>query len=241
MAGSRGKAIEWRPVPAPAAGVVLEGRLVRLEPLDPGRHGAALYQAAQGPDADPALWDYLFVGPFAGPAEFGAYLKECAATRDPLFFAIVDRRTEQPAGMASYLRITPAHGVIEIGHIWFGTSIQRTPQATEAIYLLARHAFDDLGYRRLEWKCDSLNQRSRRAAERFGFRYEGLFRQHMVVKGRNRDTTWFAMLDEEWPVVRAAFEKWLAPENFDAAGQQQASLATIRTSQNPGEPSTLAE
>ena len=208
MAGLRGKAIEWQSVPAPVR-VVLEGRLVRLEPLDPKRHGAALCQAAQGPDADPALWDYLAYGPFDTRDAFIDWLGGCAASTDPLFFAIVDRRTEQAAGMASYMRITPDHGVIEIGHIWFGTSIQRTPQATEAIYLLARHAFDDLGYRRLEWKCDSLNQRSRRAAERFGFRYEGLFRQHMVVKGRNRDTTWFAMLDEEWPVVRAAFEEWL--------------------------------
>ncbi|HEX5416285.1 MAG TPA: GNAT family protein [Chloroflexota bacterium] len=227
MAGHWGEVLDWRPAAAPER-AVHDGRLVRLEPLDPARHGSALYQAAQGSGADPALWDYLSVGPFAGPIEFITYLKECALSRDPLFFAIVDRRTEAAVGMLSYLRITPAHGVIEIGHIWFGTSLQRTPGATEAIYLLARHAFDDLGYRRLEWKCDSLNARSRRAAERFGFRYEGLFRQHLVVKGRNRDTTWFAILDAEWPRIRAAFEKWLAPDNFDANGQQRATLGEIR-------------
>jgi RimJ/RimL family protein N-acetyltransferase len=128
------------------------------------------------------------------------------------------------------MRITPDHGVIEIGHIWFAPALQRTRQATEAIYLLARHAFDDLGYRRFEWKCDSLNQPSRQAAERFGFVFEGVFRQHMVIKDRNRDTAWFSILDGEWPVVRAAFEAWLAPENFDEEGRQRRRLAEVRNS-----------
>jgi RimJ/RimL family protein N-acetyltransferase len=128
------------------------------------------------------------------------------------------------------MRITPEHGVIEIGHIWFASALQRTRQATEAIYLLARHAFDDLGYRRFEWKCDSLNQPSRRAAERFGFVFEGVFRQHMVIKDRNRDTAWFSILDGEWPLVRAAFEAWLAPENFDEEGRQRRPLAEVRNS-----------
>ena len=134
---------------------------------------------------------------------------------------------EQAAGVASYLRITPDHGVIEIGHIWFGASLRRTSAATEAIYLLAAHAFDDLGYRRLEWKCDALNRASRRAAERFGFQFEGVFRQHMVVKGRNRDTAWFAITDEEWPAVRAGFRAWLSPSNRDDAGLQRRGLAEL--------------
>ena len=145
----------------------------------------------------------------------------------PLFFAVVDVASDRPSGMASFLRMTAEHGVIEIGHIWFGATLQRTPAATEAIYLLARRAFD-LGYRRLEWKCNARNDRSRRAAERFGFAYEGIFRQHLVVKGRNRDTAWYAMLDGEWPVARAAFERWMAPENFNPAGRQIASLQELR-------------
>ena len=131
-------------------------------------------------------------------------------------------------GVVSYLRIEPEHGCIEIGHIWFGAALQRTPAATETIYLLARHAFDDLGHRRLEWKCDAANARSRRAAERFGFTFEGVFRQHMIVKGRNRDTAWFALLDGEWPAARAAYEAWLRPENFDADGRQLSPLAAAR-------------
>jgi RimJ/RimL family protein N-acetyltransferase len=131
--------------------------------------------------------------------------------------------------MCSYLRMTPEHGSIEIGHIWFGAALQRTPQATEAIFLLARHVFDDLGYRRLEWKCDAANARSRRAAERFGFSYEGTFRHHMVVRGRNRDTAWFAIVDDDWPAVSDGFERWLAPANFDAAGNQLAALESLRS------------
>ncbi len=136
--------------------------------------------------------------------------------------------------MASYLRMVPEHGVIEIGHIWFSPGLQRTRQATEAIYLMSRHVFDDLGYRRLEWKCDALNEPSRRAAARFGFTYEGVFRQHLVVKGRNRDSAWFSIVDGEWPLIRAAFEAWLAPENFDAAGVQRRSLAVIRAAMTGG-------
>jgi RimJ/RimL family protein N-acetyltransferase len=130
--------------------------------------------------------------------------------------------------MASFLRMAPEHGVIEIGHIWFAPALQRTRQATEAIYLMARHVFDDLGYRRLEWKCDALNEPSRRAAQRFGFTFEGVFRQHMVVKGRNRDSAWFSILDGEWPAIREAFEAWLGPENFDADGRQRQTLAAVR-------------
>jgi RimJ/RimL family protein N-acetyltransferase len=157
-----------------------------------------------------------------------AWLTSCAASADPLFLAVIDRASGRAAGVVSYLRIEPEHGVIEIGHIWFGHALQRTPAATETIHLLARHAFDDLGNRRLEWKCDAANARSRRAAERFGFTFEGVFRQHMIIKGRNRDTAWYALLDSEWPAARDAFEAWLAPENFDADGRQRRSLAELR-------------
>ena len=206
---------------SPPAHRALVGARVRLEPLDPERHAGDLLAAAAG---DPKLWDYLPYGPFADVEELRAYLAERADSTDPLFLAIIDTATERASGVVSYLRIAPEHGCIEIGHIWFGAPLQRTPAATETIYLLARHAFDDLGNRRLEWKCDAANARSRRAAERFGFTYEGVFRQHMIVKGRNRDTAWFSLLDSEWPAARAAFEAWLSPENFDADGRQRSAL-----------------
>jgi RimJ/RimL family protein N-acetyltransferase len=204
------------------------GSRIRLDPLDAAAHAADLYAAAQGPGADPELWDHLGYGPFGHEDELGAWIRANAAGRDPLFFALVDTETGRARGVASYLRIDPEMGAIEIGHIWFGGALQRTPAATEAIYLLARHAFDGLGYRRLEWKTDALNARSRAAAERFGFSFEGVFRQHMVVKGRNRDTAWFSLLDAEWPAARAAFEAWLDPANFDADGRQRRKLAELR-------------
>ena len=204
----------------------LQGTRVRLEPLDPERHAEDLLAASQG---DPELWRYLPYGPFADAGELRAWLAEHAPSADPLFLAVVDTATERASGVVSYLRIEPEHGCIEIGHIWFGAPLQRTPAATETIYLLARHAFDDLGHRRLEWKCDAANARSRRAAERFGFTFEGVLRQHMIVKGRNRDTAWFSLLDGEWPAARAAFEAWLAPANFDADGRQRQSLAHYRS------------
>jgi RimJ/RimL family protein N-acetyltransferase len=159
------------------------------------------------------------------------HLARQAASEDPLCFAvIVDGKA---AGVVTFMRIEPAHAVIEIGHIWFGAPLQRTPAATETIYVLARHAFDDLGNRRLEWKCDAANARSRRAAVRFGFTYEGVFRQHMIVKGRNRDTAWYAMLDQDWPRIRAAFAAWLAPSNFDAQGRQVHTLEALRSTLTP--------
>ena len=201
---------------------------MRLEPVDPERHARQLFAASHDGDGADLLFRYLPYGPFAGPEDFKAWLEGRAASTDPLFFAIVDPADGTARGMASYMRMAPDHGVIEIGHIWFAPSLQRTRMATEAIYLMARSAFDDLGYRRLEWKCDALNQRSRRAAERFGFTFEGVFRQHLVVKDRNRDTAWFSILDGEWPGIRAAFEAWLAPDNFDEAGRQRRSLADFQ-------------
>ena len=196
-----------------------------LEPVDPARHATALFASSEGA---PELWNYLAYGPFESQGAFTRWLEARAASDDPLFYAVVDRTAGAARGMASYLRIERQNGVIEIGHIWFAPVMQRTRQATEAIYLLARHAFDDLGYRRLEWKCDSLNVPSRRAAARFGFVHEGVFRQHMVVKGRNRDTAWYAITDAEWPIRRAAFEAWLSPDNFDLSGHQRNSLSEIR-------------
>lgn len=166
----------------------------------------------------------MFDGPFAAEAAFRENLERNQASADPFFFAIVPAETGRAAGYASYLRIEPAHGVIEVGNIVFSPALQRTTAATETMYLMARHVFQDLGYRRYEWKCNALNQPSRRAAQRLGFTFEGIFRQHMVVKDRNRDTAWFAMLDHEWPARKAAFEAWLAPENFDTEGRQLSSL-----------------
>jgi RimJ/RimL family protein N-acetyltransferase len=212
--------VSLRPATAPARRV-LAGERVRLEPLDPERHAEELHAAAAA--GDTRLWDYLPYGPFDA-GEMREHLARQASSGDPLFFAVVDGATGRAAGVVSYLRIEPEHACIEIGHIWFGASLQRTPAATETIYLLARHAFDDLGNRRLEWKCDAANARSRRAAERFGFTFEGVFRQHMIVKGRNRDTAWFSLLDAEWPAAREAFEIWLRPENFDDDGRQRTPL-----------------
>jgi len=221
--------LNWRPARTPDRRV-LSGRYVRLEPLDPARHGDDLWQALQGPDSDAALWEYLPYGPFAGRDEFDAWLSGQAAGADPLFFAVVELASGQAQGLLSYLRSAPKDGCIEIGHIAFGRAMQRTPGSTEAVYLLARQAFDGLGYRRLEWKCNALNARSLRAAERLGFRHEGLFRQHMVVKGRNRDSAWFALLDGEWPACRTAFERWLAADNFGGDGRQKRRLAELRES-----------
>ncbi len=219
--------LNWKPARMPDR-APLDGMNVALEPLDPEAHGRALFETSHADAAaSERLFRHLPYGPFAGFDEFKAWLQGCAATSDPLFFTIVDRATATPQGMASYLRMVPEHGVIEIGHIWFSPSLQRTRAATEAIYLMSRHAFD-LGNRRLEWKCDSKNEPSRRAAVRFGFTFEGIFRQHLVVKGRNRDSAWFSIIDGEWPPVRTAYEAWLAPENFDEAGMQRRSLAEIR-------------
>ncbi|MDH4558809.1 GNAT family N-acetyltransferase [Pseudomonas sp. BN417] len=216
---------DWQPCPVPTH-APLPGRFVRLEALDPARHGDDLWQALQGPD--PALWDYLAYGPFDSREPFDAWLASNAESRDPLFYTVIDQASGRALGILSYLRIAPKDGCIEIGHIAFGKAMQRTPGSTEAVWLLARHAFDDLGYRRLEWKCNARNARSMRAAERLGFTHEGLFRQHMVVKGQNRDTAWFAIIDGEWPSRREAFERWLAVDNFDDEGRQRQSLEGFR-------------
>ena len=203
----------------------LEGASVRLEPLDAQRHGDDLFAAAAGADE---TWRYLPYGPFAAKDEFIRWLEERASMADPLAFAIIDRSARAATGIATFMSMVPEHGVIEIGHIWLSPRLQKSRQATEAIFVMARHAFDDLGNRRLEWKCSNENAGSKRAALRFGFTFEGLFRHHRVDKGRNRDTAWFSIIDSEWPACRAAFEAWLVNENFDATGRQRRSLADLR-------------
>jgi RimJ/RimL family protein N-acetyltransferase len=223
-----GEPVDWAPVERPSR-QPLEGRRVRLRPVDPAGDVAPLFRASHPPDGDPGHWTYLPDGPYADEAALRERLEWQASSDDPLFFTIDRLPEELPSGVASYLRITPEYGVIEIGHIWFGAGLRRSAAATEAIYLLAREAFDGLGYRRLEWKCNALNGPSRRAAERFGFRLEGVFRNHMVVKGRNRDTAWYAITDDEWPALGGGYERWLAPENFDTDGRQLTPLAALIT------------
>jgi RimJ/RimL family protein N-acetyltransferase len=213
----------WTPRPRPERRAH-EGHYVRLEPLDPARHGDDLFEA--GPTYA-ALLRYLPERLFPDRASFQPWLDKAAASEDPLFFAAVDKTSGRAEGRLSLMRFDPAHGVIETGHLLFGPRLGQTRGATEAVYLLARHVFDDLGYRRFEWKCNNRNEPSKRAAIRFGFTFEGVFRQHMVVKGENRDTAWYAMLDSEWPARRRAFERWLDPANFDPSGRQRLSLSAL--------------
>jgi RimJ/RimL family protein N-acetyltransferase len=228
-----GREIDWRPAQPPRRGE-LTGAHVLLRPLRLD-DAEALYEVS----TDPEIWTYLPYGPYESADALRSRLAEIDGSADPLFFAVV--RDGAPQGIASYLRITPEHGAIEIGHIWFGTPLQRTTAATEAIFLLARHAFDDLGYRRLEWKCNAGNAKSRRAAERFGFTFEGVFRNHMVVKGRNRDSAWYAITAEDWPPIRQAFEEWLDPENFDATGAQRRQLKVPISSTSSATDSTTRD
>jgi RimJ/RimL family protein N-acetyltransferase len=217
----------WQPAATPPR-TALNGHYVCLEPLDSARHGDELWQALQGPDSDPALWDYLPYGPFSERGAFDLWLSSHAASDDPLFFSVIDLRQQRAVGLLSLMRIVPADGCIEIGHVIFGAPMQRSPASTEAVYLLAKLAFATLGYRRLEWKCDAANTRSMQAAKRLGFSYEGLFRQHMVRKGRNRDTAWYSIIDREWPALAIGFERWLAADNFNAYGQQKQRLEDMR-------------
>lgn len=217
---------DWQPASLPNTRTV-EGRFIRLEKLDVARHGDGLWAALQGSGSDPKLWDYLPYGPFTERGEFNAWLSRHAADTDPWFYAIVDQETGAVDGCLSLMSIVPAQGRIEIGHVTFGAAMQRTPKGTEAVYLLAKESFA-LGNRRLEWKCNGDNARSKRAADRFGFTYEGTFRQHMVVKGMNRNTAWYSIIDSEWPELHKAFEGWLAVDNF-ADGQQIKGLESFRS------------
>ncbi|MCG8593392.1 MAG: GNAT family N-acetyltransferase [Kiloniellales bacterium] len=212
------------PAEGPPPREALAGRWVRLQPIDPARHVAELYAVSA---EDPGIWTYMPYGPFPSQAAMTAWLNGCADGEDPLFYALIDAESGRAAGMASYLNIVPQHGSIEIGHIWFSELLRRRRAASEAIFLMIRQAFDGLGYRRVEWKCNARNAASRQAALRYGFAFEGVFHQHLIVKGANRDSAWFSILDGEWPALRGAFETWLDPDNFDAEGQQKESLSTL--------------
>ncbi len=213
---------DWEPRPLPQR-EPLEGRYARLEPLDPAHHAADLF-AANRLAEDGRRWTYLPYGPFDHLEDYEAWVTEMAAGDDPLFFAIIDLERGTAGGVASYLRIDPRNGTIEVGHLQYSPLLARTRAATEAMYLMMGHAFDNLGYRRYEWKCDSLNEPSRNAALRLGFIYESQCRQAVVYRGRNRDNDWFSITDAEWPALKASFEAWLDPGNFDEHGAQRTEL-----------------
>jgi RimJ/RimL family protein N-acetyltransferase len=220
MTEEGGSLAGWQAPPMPGPDV-MEGRWVRLERLDPDRHAAGLFAAVRGHDR---LWDFLGYGPFADATAYRAWAEGMAGLADPFFYTLVDRATGRPGGVASYLRTTPAHGTIEVGHICLAPALQGSRAATEAMVLMADWAFA-AGYRRYEWKCDARNLPSRRAAERLGFSFEGIFRQHMIVKGRNRDTAWFAMTDGDWQRIASVCRAWLEPANFTPDGRQLCSLS----------------
>ena len=215
----------WKPCPLPGR-EPMEGRTCHLEPADLDRHVGDLWQASSA-DEENSMWTYLAYGPFATEKDYRRWMAATCLGGDPLFYALIDAVGGRALGMASYLRIQPESGVIEVGHIQYSPKLRRTTAATEAMYLMMRRVFDELGYRRYEWKCDALNARSRRAAERLGFRFEGIFRQASVYKGRNRDTAWYSITDAEWPGLKAAMKKWLDPRNFDEAGVQRKALGTL--------------
>jgi RimJ/RimL family protein N-acetyltransferase len=216
----------WTPRPRPPR-TDMTGRTVRLEPLSAARHAADLF-AAQKTSPGGRMWTYMGNGPFENAAAYRAWAEQAERSEDPLQFAVVDLATGKALGTASYMRIDPANGVIEVGSIAFPPALQRTVQSTEAMALMMARVFDELGYRRYEWKCNALNAPSMRAATRLGYAYEGTFRQAVIVKGRSRDTAWFAILDHEWPRAKAAFRAWLDPANFDADGRQRHRLEEIR-------------
>lgn len=215
---------DWRGVERPPR-TAMAGRYCRLEPLDPTRHAEDLYQA-NALDPSKRNFTYLTIGPFDSFDAYREWMTGAAKSEDPLFHAIVDTSTGKAAGIATYMRIDPKNGVIEVGNLNFSPLLQRKPAATEAMYLMMKRAFE-LGYRRYEWKCDSLNAASRAAAQRLGFSYEGIFRQSVIYKGRSRDTAWYAMIDSEWPELERAFLRWLDPDNFGASGKQRLRLSEL--------------
>jgi RimJ/RimL family protein N-acetyltransferase len=216
---------DWTPRPVPPR-TAMQGRFCRLEPLDPGRHARELFDA-NSLDAGGRNWTYLFVGPFGDFASYRGWLDKVAPGNDPLFQTIIDEASGKAVGVATFMRIDPSNGVIEVGNINYSPLLQRKPAATEAMFLMMRRVFDELGYRRYEWKCDALNAPSRAAALRLGFTFEGIFRQAVVYKGRSRDTAWFSIIDSEWPALKHAYERWLAPANFDAQGRQKQKLGAF--------------
>lgn len=215
---------DWKPAQVPS-GETMEGRFCRLERLDPDVHATSLY-LANALDVEGRMWTYLPYGPFATIESYRGWLDHNCRGSDPLFYAIIDKRTNRAVGVASYKRINPGNGSVEVGHLAYSPLLQRTPASTEAMYLMMEKAFG-LGYRRYEWNCNALNVRSRAAAQRLGLSFEGVFRQAAIVRGRNRDTAWFAAIDTEWPALRTAFLRWLSPENFDEHGKQTIRLSDL--------------
>lgn len=215
---------DWK-APPRVTRTTLSGRYCRVEPLNAALHAEDLY-AANALDTSGAGWTYLTVGPFDNAADYRTWVEKACSSDDPLFHAIIDLHTAKPVGVGAYMRIDAANGVVEIGNLRFSPLMQRTPVATESMYLMMKHAFA-LGYRRYEWKCDSFNAPSRRAAQRFGFSYEGVFRHAVIYKQRTRDTAWYSIINSEWPAIDAAFTRWLHPENFDVQGNQRVALSVL--------------
>lgn len=215
------------------ARVPIKGRYVTLEPLDARRHAAELFEAGHTGEGASRIWDYVNYGPWPDVESYAATLREQSASFDPIFYAIRSRESGKATGQASFLDIHPQNGVIEIAHVWFAPELQRTRAATEALFLLLRHAMDELGYRRMQWRCNALNTKSREAARRLGFRFEGIFYNHLIFKGMNRDTAWYSILDDEWPEVRRIIERWLGAANFAEDGRQVASLSELMGDRSP--------
>jgi RimJ/RimL family protein N-acetyltransferase len=212
----------------------LKGKYVTLEPQEAAHHGKELYDASHSDAEALKIWDYLTYGPWSDVASYATILRQQSASLDPIFYAIRQHETGKSQGQASFLDIHAQNGVIEIGHIWFGPDLQRTSGATEALYLMLCHAMDDLGYRRMQWRCNALNAKSRTAALRLGFRFEGIFHNHLIFKGKNRDTAWYSILDSEWPEVKATIEAWLSDENFDTDGRAKTSLSAQMAKRTTG-------
>jgi len=217
---------DWKPAAYPKISR-MDGRFCDLELIDAAKHAGPLFEAF-AEDKDGRMWTYMSNGPFSAVAEVRAWLEAAETLDDQVYYAVIDKATGRAVGIVTYLRIQPQHGVVEVGAISYAPCLQKTPAATEAMYLMMRQVFEVWGYRRYEWKCDDLNAASKRAAERLGFSYDGLFRQAIIYKGRNRDTAWYSILDKDWPPIKAALEAWLDPANFDADGRQQRSLADLR-------------
>ena len=216
--------------PPPAlvpARTILTGKHVNLEPQNANDHVAELFEAGHSSEEALKIWDYLAYGPWTDLESYQSTLRAQSSSFDPVFFTIRSLKTGRACGQASFLDINAQNGVIEIGHIWFGPELQNTPGGTEALYLMLCYAMDDLGYRRMQWRCNSLNEKSRQAARRLGFRFEGIFYNHLIFKGKNRDTTWYSILDDEWPEVKSKISHWLAPKNFDSNGIAKESLSTM--------------
>ena len=216
----------WQACPSPSP-IIMSGNFCQLEPLNCAKHAEDLYESYEL-DGENRIWTYLPYGPFANFAEFSSWLMEKSAGKDPMFFAIINKKTGRAVGVTSFLRMVEKNGVIEVGHINYSPQLQKTPAATESMYLMMRYVFEELGYRRYEWKCDSLNVGSRNAAARLGFTFEGIFRQAVIYKGRSRDTAWFSITDQEWPALKIAFETWLDAKNFTEQGAQIKSLGEIQ-------------